>query len=65
MISHEVSKFLDKEVMVNNPKINGKFLFTAYIFRIKDGKKVYQAEVQNVNPPHEIYIVALDDLKGE
>ena len=65
MISHEVSKFLDKEVIVNNSKINGKFLFTAYIFRIKDGKKVYQAEVQNVNPPHEIYYVNLNDLEGE
>jgi hypothetical protein len=38
-------------------------LFTAYIFRIKDGKKLYQAEVQNPAPPHEIYIVSLDDLK--
>lgn len=65
MIPHEVSKFLDKEVIVNNLKINGKFLFTAYIFRIKDGKKVYQAEVQNANPPHEIYYVNLNDLEGE
>lgn len=65
MIPHEVSKFLDKEVIVNNSKINGKFLFTAYIFRIKDGKKVYQAEVQNVNSPHEIYYVNLNDLEGE
>lgn len=56
--------YLDHEVEVHSPKISGQMLFTAYIFRIKDGKKIYQAEVQNIQPPHEIYIVSLDDMKG-
>lgn len=56
--------YLDHEVEVHSPKISGRMLFTAYIFRIKDGKKIYQAEVQNIQPPHEIYIVSLDDVKG-
>ena len=49
---------------MHNPKISGIMLFTAYIFRIVDNKKIYQAEVQNIQPPHEIYIVSLDDVKG-
>lgn len=55
---------LNHTVEVHNPKISGRMLFTAYIFRIADNKKIYQAEVQNIQPPHEIYIVSLDDVKG-
>lgn len=65
MTPQEVAKYLNKVVQVNSPKISGKMLFTAYIFRIINGKKVYQAEIQNVNPPHEIYYVNLNDLEGE
>ena len=65
MTPQEVAKWLSKPVQVHSPKISGKMLFTAYIFRIINGKKVYQAEVQNVNPPHEIYYVNLNDLEGE
>lgn len=65
MTPQEVAKYLNKVVQVNSPKISGKMLFTAYIFRIINGKKVYQAEVQNVNQPHEIYYVNLNDLEGE
>lgn len=61
---NEVAMHLDHEVEVHNPKISGIMLFTAYIFRIADNKKIYQAEVQNILPPHEIYIVSLDDVKG-
>ena len=60
----EVINYLNKPVNVENPKISGIMLFTAYIFRIKDGKKWFQAEVQNLDPPHEIYIVNLNDLEG-
>ena len=52
-----------KKVIVDNAKVKGEYKFTAYIFRIIDNKKIYQAEVQNINPPHEIYIVNLNDLK--
>lgn len=65
MKPQEVAGYLNQLAEVDNPKISGRMLFTAYIFRIKDGKKLYQAEVQNPAPPHEIYIVSLDDLKGE
>ena len=65
MKPNEVASHLNKEVEVTNPKVSGRYKFTAYIFRIKDNKKFYQAEVQNPAPPHEIYIVSLDDLKGE
>lgn len=65
MTPQEAARYLNNVVRVNSPKVSGKMLFTAYIFRIINGKKVYQAEVQNVNPPHEIYIVNLNDLKGE
>lgn len=65
MKPQEVAGYLNQMVEVDNPKISGRMMFTAYIFRIKDGKKLYQAEVQNPAPPHEIYIVSLDDLKGE
>ena len=65
MTPQEVSRYLNKPVQVVNPKISGVMLFTAYIFRIVDNKKVYQAEVQNMRAPHEIYIVSLNDLKGE
>jgi hypothetical protein len=58
----EVSLHIGGMVNVDNPKIGGRMLFTAYIFRFKGGKKIYQAEVQNPDPPHEIYIVSLDDL---
>lgn len=58
----EVSLHIGGMVNVNNPKIGGRMLFTAYIFRVKDGKKIYQAEVQNSDPPHEIYIVPLGDV---
>lgn len=64
MKPQEVAGYLNQLVEVDNPKISGRMLFTAYIFRIKDGKKLYQAEVQNPAPPHEIYIVSLDDLIG-
>lgn len=64
MTPQEVAKHINNVVQVNSPKISGKMLFTAYIFRIINDKKVYQAEVQNVNPPHEIYYVSLNDLKG-
>lgn len=65
MSPQEAVKLLNHEVEVQNPKISGKMLFTAYIFRIKDNRKIYQAEVRNIKPPHEIYIVSLNDLKGE
>ena len=65
MAPQEVAKYLNNVVQVNSPKISGKMLFTAYILRIINGKKVYQAEVQNVNPPHEIYYVSFNDLEGE
>lgn len=65
MTPQEVAKHLNNVVQVNSPKISGKMLFTAYIFRIINGKKVYQAEVQNTNPPHEIYYVNLTDLEEE
>lgn len=61
----DVTKHLDRLVKVHNPKISGIMLFTAYILRIKDNKKLYQAEVQNVKAPHEIYIVSLDDIDAE
>lgn len=65
MTPKEAVNRLNHLVEVDNPKISGRMMFTAYIFRIKDGKKLYQAEVQNLAPPHEIYIVNLSDLKGE
>lgn len=65
MSPQEAIQYLNKEVEVHNPKVSGRYRFTAYIFRIAGNKKLYQAEIQNVNPPHEIYIVSLDDLKGE
>ena len=65
MTPQEVAKHINNVVSVNSPKISGEMLFTAYIFRIINGKKVYQAEVRNMNPPHELYIVNLADLKGE
>lgn len=64
MIPQEVAKYLNTQVCVKNPKISGIMLFTAYIFRIVNNKKLYQAEVQNIKPPHEIYIVSLDDLEA-
>ena len=63
MSPQDAAGYLNKTVMVNNPKISGAMTFTAYIFRIKDGRKLYQAEVRRLDPPHEIYIVSLDDLK--
>ena len=63
MTPAEAVTHLNKEVEVNNPKISGKMLFTAYIFRIKDNKKIYQAEVRNLQPPHEIYVISLNDLE--
>ena len=51
-------------VDVNSPKIGGKMLFTAYILRKQGNKKIYQAEVQNLKAPHEIYIVSLDDISA-
>lgn len=65
MKPNDVAKYLNKAVDVNSRSIKGQYTFTAYIFRIMDGKKLYQAEVQNINPPHEIYIVPLADLKGD
>lgn len=65
MTPKEAVNHLNHLVEVDNPKISGRMMFTAYIFRIKDGKKLYQAEVQNPAPPHEIYIVSLDDLYRE
>lgn len=65
MTPQEAVAYLNKPVQVVNPKISGTMLFTAYIFRIVDNKKVYQAEVQNMKAPHEIYIVSFNDLKGE
>lgn len=62
MTPQEAIKHINKEVTVNNAKISGRYKFTAYIFRIINNKKIYQAEVQNINPPHEIYIVALDNI---
>ena len=61
----EVSQHLNKLVEINDPKLGrGIYTFTAYILRILDNKKFYQAEIRNTKPPHEIYIVALDELKG-
>lgn len=65
MSPQDAVKLINKEVVVENPKVSGKMLFTAYIFRIRGRKKLYQAEVQNICPPHEIYIVSLDDVKRE
>ena len=65
MTPQEVVKYLNNIVQVNSPKISGKMIFTAYIFRIINGLKVSQAEVQNMNSPHEIYYVNLNDLEGE
>lgn len=65
MKPNEVAEYINKTVDVNSRSISGKYRFTAYIFRILDNKKFYQAEVQNLKPPHEIYIVPLADLKGE
>ncbi len=64
MLPAEVINHIGGTVQVNSPKISGQMLFTAYILRKKDGKKIYQAEVQNINPPHEIYIVPLDDVNA-
>lgn len=55
---------MNKPVQVNNPKMSGTMLFKAYIFRIIQNKKVYQAEVQSLKPPHEIYVVSLNDLEA-
>ncbi len=63
----DVSEYLEKEVIVDNAKmkaagLSNRYMLTAYIFRKMQGKKVYQAEIRNLNPPHEIYIVSLDDV---
>ena len=62
MSPQDAVKFLDKTVRVNNPKFQGLATFTAYIFRIKDNRKIYQAEIRRMEPPHEIYIVSMDDI---
>lgn len=62
MSPQDAAGYLNKAVMVNNPKISGVMTFTAYVFRIKNNKKLYQAEVQQIKPPHEVYVVALDDI---
>lgn len=64
MQTSEITKHLNKVVNVHSRSISGKYRFTAYIFRIVNNKKFYQAEVQNINPPHEIYVVPLNDLSG-
>ena len=64
MKPNEVAKYINKVIDVNSRSISGKYRFTAYIFRIVNNKKFYQAEVQNINPPHEIYVVPLNDLLG-
>lgn len=64
MLPAEVINHIGGTVQVNSPKISGQMLFTAYILRKKGSKKIYQAEVQNINPPHEIYIVSLDDVSA-
>lgn len=63
MSPQDAVKLLNHVVDVKNPKISGKMLFTAYIFRIKDNRKIYQAEVRNTDSPHEIYVVSLNDLE--
>lgn len=65
MKPNEVAEHLNRLVQVNSRSISGRYTFTAYIFRIMNSKKLYQAEVQNPNPPHEIYIVPLADLQGD
>ena len=62
MSPQEAMTYLNKPVSVNSPKITGVMTFTAYVFRIKNNKKLYQAEVQQIKPPHEVYVVALDDI---
>lgn len=64
MTPSEVVQWMNQEVEVSNFSISGRFRLTAYIFRVIDNKKFYQAEVQNLKPPHEIYIVSLADVKG-
>lgn len=63
MKPQEVSEKLNKVVRVKSRSIEGEYLFTAYIFRMESDKKLYQAEVRNLNPPHEVYIVRLDDVR--
>ena len=62
MLPSDVINHISRIVQVDNPKISGQMLFTAYILRVQQDKKIYQAEVQNLKPPHEIYVVSLDDI---
>lgn len=69
MKPQEAVMYLNKQVRVNGMRfkqigMSELWLFTAYIFRIVDNKKVYQAEIRNLQPPHEIYVVNLEDLEG-
>lgn len=64
MLPAEVINHIGGTVQVNSPKISGQMLFTAYVLRKQNNKKIYQAEVQNLKAPHEIYIVSLDDVSA-
>lgn len=64
MTVKEVNDSLGKLVKVKTRNLDGEYLFTAYIFRIEENKKIYQAEVRNTKPPHEIYIVSLKDIRS-
>ena len=64
MLPAEVINHIGGIVQVKSPKISGQMLFTAYVLRKQNNKKIYQAEVQNLKAPHEIYIVSLDDVSA-